>query len=292
MRWQVIVLVQSRRRNRRPLGNIRPCTEALLRAFEAEKAGCLGENIVSVVESIIGDSKEIILNGLSEFMTNISSSTVNPGALCQIFMILTDPLPTDIDLSPLLNYFCQFPESFSSFEASDRIIAYLENNILRISNHAAGRQILEQLVSAHSSLDDSVKVWSRDAIKRKSRAEGLLDEFDRFASIARLRDSQSGSEIILQNSSRTTQENSARLPRCSSAVVRDCTPETSEAAGSRSIVTSGFCQANDCPSLPLNSKLSNSTHTAFTNSSTAPFPAVFAISPALETGRNSCKQLG
>ncbi|KZS88945.1 hypothetical protein SISNIDRAFT_469653 [Sistotremastrum niveocremeum HHB9708] len=78
----------------------------------------------SVVDFIVEDRNDELLRGINEFVKTVDHTRIGRRSLSQVFAVLASP-PTDIDLSPLIDYFSRHPHSYTWRETSDTIIAYL-----------------------------------------------------------------------------------------------------------------------------------------------------------------------
>lgn len=120
----------------------------------------------NLVEFVVETHKVKILREINDFVNNSSNrskpprsswslfhaskgfttSKLNPSSLSALFVVLIsiDPLPTSINLCPLIAYFCRHP-CYSTWEAtSDRVVAYLDAcNLSTLSDHTAIRGFLE-----------------------------------------------------------------------------------------------------------------------------------------------------
>ncbi|KZS88954.1 hypothetical protein SISNIDRAFT_489611 [Sistotremastrum niveocremeum HHB9708] len=115
----------------------------------------------SVIEIIVKDRKHEILRGINDFVKTIDQSKLGLWSLSQVFAVLASPPPTDIDLSPFIDYFSRHPYWHTWRGNSATIIAYLISFPLsRISDSTPVRRFLEQCVdtefrSRHETSDET-----------------------------------------------------------------------------------------------------------------------------------------
>ncbi|KZS88958.1 hypothetical protein SISNIDRAFT_469665 [Sistotremastrum niveocremeum HHB9708] len=137
----------------------------------------------SVVEFIVKDHEHEILREINEFVQTVDDSRLDPQSLSQVFVVLASPPPTDIDLSPLINYISRHPHFLTWEKTSDAIIAYLNSfSVSQVSKSAAVRRFLRLCIDPGSRDTSSFNLWEETNDEAKIRicreAQTLLDILD------------------------------------------------------------------------------------------------------------------
>ncbi|KZS88635.1 hypothetical protein SISNIDRAFT_489876 [Sistotremastrum niveocremeum HHB9708] len=136
-----------------------------------------------VVKFIVEDRKDDILRGTNQFVQTIDQSRLGPESLSEIFSVLASPPPTDIDLSPLIDYFSRHPYWLTWDETSDTIIGYLNSFPLsQISHSTAVHRFLKQCVDNGFRDEDGSGYPTSD--ETRARARDLLAELNSTSSLA------------------------------------------------------------------------------------------------------------
>ncbi|KZS88950.1 hypothetical protein SISNIDRAFT_528177 [Sistotremastrum niveocremeum HHB9708] len=134
-----------------------------------------------VVESVVKDRKHEILRAINEFVKSVDQTRLGPYSLSRVFSVLASPPPTDIDLSPLIDYISRHPDYGTWKETSDTIIAYLNSfGVSQVSDSTAVRRFLEQCVD-YEFCDKYGYQCPMNNVTR-SRAGELLAELNSFSS--------------------------------------------------------------------------------------------------------------
>ncbi|KZS86424.1 hypothetical protein SISNIDRAFT_504138 [Sistotremastrum niveocremeum HHB9708] len=129
----------------------------------------------SLVEFIVKDRKHEILRGINEFVKEVDQSRLVPLSLSEVFCILASPPPTDINLSPLIDYFSRHPKYWTWEETSDTIIAYLDSfDLSQISDSTAVRRFLEQCANTEVPNGYRYGDWYPTSNESRARARDLL----------------------------------------------------------------------------------------------------------------------
>ncbi|KZT34010.1 hypothetical protein SISSUDRAFT_358304 [Sistotremastrum suecicum HHB10207 ss-3] len=99
----------------------------------------------SLVEFTVEGHKHEILSTINQFIKTVDQSRLSPRSFADVFIILADPPPSDIDLSPIIDYLSQHPHNYTWERTSETVIAYLNSfGVSKITYHAALRRFLQQ----------------------------------------------------------------------------------------------------------------------------------------------------
>ncbi|KZS88633.1 hypothetical protein SISNIDRAFT_254984 [Sistotremastrum niveocremeum HHB9708] len=136
----------------------------------------------SLVEFIVKDHEHEILHGINKFLRTVDQSRLNPRSLVRVFLVLASPPPTDIDLSPLIDYLSRHPRYDTWEDTSDAIIAYLDSfDLSQFSDSTAVRRSLQQCVNTQLRNEDGYRCFTSD--ETRDRARELLAELNSFPSL-------------------------------------------------------------------------------------------------------------
>ncbi|KZS86355.1 hypothetical protein SISNIDRAFT_492029, partial [Sistotremastrum niveocremeum HHB9708] len=136
----------------------------------------------SVVEFIVKDHWHELLSGINQFVKTVDQSRLSPLSLSYIFYVLASPPPTDIDLSPLIDYFSRHADCYTWEDTtSDTIFGYLDSfGVSQFSDSTAVRRFLEQYVNTEFRDEDGDKYPTSD--ETRARAGELLAELNWLSS--------------------------------------------------------------------------------------------------------------
>lgn len=140
-----------------------------------------GQISPSLVEFIVKDRRHEILREINEFVRTVDQSRLGPLSLSKVFVVLASPPPTDIDLSPLIDYFSRHPHYRTWRETSDTIIDYLTAfDLSQISDSTAVRRFLRLCLDPNSRDVEGNNLWEwwiSDEYRMRIRREAqtLLD---------------------------------------------------------------------------------------------------------------------
>ncbi|KZT33203.1 hypothetical protein SISSUDRAFT_434557 [Sistotremastrum suecicum HHB10207 ss-3] len=96
---------------------------------------------------MVEDRRHEILREINEFVQEVGQSRLGPLSLSSVFSVLASPPPTDIDLSPLIDYLSRYPHGRTWKETSDTIIAYINSfGLSQICSSVAVRRFLHLCV--------------------------------------------------------------------------------------------------------------------------------------------------
>lgn len=133
-----------------------------------------------VVEFIVRDREHEILRGMNQFVNTVDQSRLSPSSLSSVFSVLASPLPTDIDLSPIVDYISRHPYRGFWSKLSAAIIAFLTSSPLsEVSDSAAVRRFLELCLDPNARDAYGEDLWVSDYARDRPRirrvAQTLLD---------------------------------------------------------------------------------------------------------------------
>ncbi|KZS88549.1 hypothetical protein SISNIDRAFT_489981 [Sistotremastrum niveocremeum HHB9708] len=135
----------------------------------------------SMVEFIVEGRKHDLLRGINEFLKTVDQSRLDPYSLSDVFLILASPLPMNVDLSSLIDYFSRDPHHFTWKKTSPLFLAYLNScNLSQLSDLLAVRRFLEQCVDTAFDDEDGDRHPTTDEFR--ARARDLLAELSRLSS--------------------------------------------------------------------------------------------------------------
>ncbi|KZS87013.1 hypothetical protein SISNIDRAFT_491416 [Sistotremastrum niveocremeum HHB9708] len=78
-----------------------------------------------LIEYIVRDHRTDILRCLNDFLRHIDHGRLNPDTVFQVFLSVSESLPPDIDISPIIRYASRHSDSAHSFAAGARIVSHL-----------------------------------------------------------------------------------------------------------------------------------------------------------------------
>ncbi|KZT33206.1 hypothetical protein SISSUDRAFT_434715 [Sistotremastrum suecicum HHB10207 ss-3] len=141
-----------------------------------------------IVSFIVKDRKHEFLAGINEFVKEVDQSKLHPVSLSRVFLVLASPPPTDIDLSPLINYLVRrrtylIRRVTSETIISKTIISYLNTfGVSRISDSDAARQFLRICLEPNLRDIYALDLWeldnTEDVNRMRREAQTLLDTLD------------------------------------------------------------------------------------------------------------------
>ncbi|KZS88632.1 hypothetical protein SISNIDRAFT_489873 [Sistotremastrum niveocremeum HHB9708] len=138
-----------------------------------------------LVEFIVKDRKHEILRKINEFVKTVDESRLGPRSLSIIFYVLASPPPTDIDLSPLIDYFSRHPRSATWRETSATTITYFTSlGVSRISDYTAVRRFLRLCINPDLESRDVNRVYlwqytdAENQTRIRTESQTLLDTLD------------------------------------------------------------------------------------------------------------------
>ncbi|KZT38016.1 hypothetical protein SISSUDRAFT_786431 [Sistotremastrum suecicum HHB10207 ss-3] len=135
----------------------------------------------SVVEFIAKDCKHEILRRINEFVKTVDQSRLGPLSFSQVFLALASPPPTDIDLSPLIDYFSRHPHHRTWIETSDTIIRYLTSfDLSQFSDSTTVHRFLSRGLDNEVLSEDGY--WPIFYDEPRARARDLLTELNSLSS--------------------------------------------------------------------------------------------------------------
>ncbi|KZT37571.1 hypothetical protein SISSUDRAFT_836585 [Sistotremastrum suecicum HHB10207 ss-3] len=130
-----------------------------------------------LVSFIVHDCKHALLDALNEFVRTAPQSKFNPIALSDVFVVLADPPPSSIDLSPLISYLARHTDRRTWHWITQAVFAYLFcYDLEEISDLGAVRRFLRLRLRVDAYDEDGR--WSTNSDETRFRARMLLAEIN------------------------------------------------------------------------------------------------------------------
>ncbi|KZS90872.1 hypothetical protein SISNIDRAFT_518225 [Sistotremastrum niveocremeum HHB9708] len=151
---------------------------------------------LDVVRFLVQGRKIEFLKEINHFLDSaVDDSRISPSSLSQILLLLIDPLPTTLDLSPLINYISHHPDSHTWHEISDAIGAYLGAfTVTKLHCQEAAHRFLQLCISSDDIHDEEGNplVTSDET---RARAHLLLAEIDTITPLPHTPSSDLGHDV-------------------------------------------------------------------------------------------------
>lgn len=142
----------------------------------------------SIVELVAKNRKHELLREVNQFVNRVRHSRLSPSSLSRVCSVLASPPPTDIDLSPLIDYLSRYPYYHTWKHTSNTMTIYLTAfGLSKCSDGAGVRRFLDQCVDTEFRdedgdpypTNDETRARARDLLAGKSSLSLLLHSIDR-----------------------------------------------------------------------------------------------------------------
>ncbi|KZS89001.1 hypothetical protein SISNIDRAFT_489658 [Sistotremastrum niveocremeum HHB9708] len=159
----------------RVLSNVKPLS--LMRSY-IQFPGNLSAASEALINFVLRGSRTEIQREVSRFVKNTSNrSILNSRSLSSVFIMIATPTPTDVDLSPLIDYVSRHHHRQTWRQFSDIAIGYLEAyGLSNIYDHTGVRRFLQQCVNTRFR-DRSLNLYDTSD-ETRFQAQVLLKELD------------------------------------------------------------------------------------------------------------------